>query len=63
MTDPDALTVLRPGDRVLCVYRDDRDLDEAKQCLGELRRRFPGVEFSALVGADQVLVRPSEETP
>lgn len=58
---PDALTVLRPGDRVLVVFRE-ANLDHVQKGLDRMREQFPDVTFFALVGADQVLVQPSEDT-
>lgn len=44
------MVVLRPGDRVLVALAEDPSEAEAKAMANELRRAFPGVDFTVLGG-------------
>lgn len=50
---PRSAVVLRPGDRVLVTLdrRDARDQQHTAKLVADLERRFPGCEFTILVGA------------
>lgn len=59
MTTP-ALIVLRPGDKVLVTLSDDPDPEDAQTFLVQLRKDFPGVDFTFLSGVSSIAVAAPE---
>lgn len=59
MTTP-AMVVLRPGDKVLVTLNDEPSLEDAQMVLSDLRKSFPGVEFTLLAGISSLAVAAPE---
>lgn len=55
------VTVLKPGDNVLVTFPEDIDMDSVLDGVARLRERFPGVEFTAMKGAETVVVQRQED--
>ena len=55
MTTP-AMLVLRPGDKVLVTLADDPDQQIVLTVTQDLRRSFPGVEFTILTGVSGLAI-------
>lgn len=51
-----AMLVLRPGDKVLVTLADDPDEETVLTVTRDLRRSFPGVEFTILTGVSGLAV-------
>lgn len=51
------MVVLRPGDRVLVAFPDEPGSDVTDVIAAELRRSFPGVDFTVLTGVTGLAVQ------
>jgi hypothetical protein len=50
---------IKPGDKVLITFGGGTP-EKWGDVMDQLRERFPGVEFTALFGVEQVVVQPAE---
>lgn len=53
-----AMLVLRPGDRCLVTLTEDPGLEDVRTILTQLRKAFPGVDFTILAGISGIAVMP-----